>query len=310
MRIAVLGLGSIGSLVLSTLCKVDNLDLVAYGRGEHTALAVHNGLVLKGHEEYFVNPGRVEFLFEEAGVPEQFLGCCDYAIICSKAAQVADLAVVAQSILSKDGICFTLANGLGHVEGLELILGRHRVVAAITTHGAYRDELASVTWAGKGKIEFAQTSNGPSGEELQDLIEVLELAGLNPIWNDDWQSMIWQKVLINIAVNPTAALAGLENGALLQESMFSNCLSTMLEGACIARSLRVNLPDDSQLEEVLRNVLVATSSNICSMLQDVKAGRVTEIQYLNRAVSNLGEELGIATPLNSQLAALVESIQP
>ena len=84
----------------------------------------------------------------------------------------------------------------------------------------------------------------------------------------------------------------------------------MLEGAAVARIERVNIPDDAELEILLRHVLTATSSNICSMLQDIRAGRNTEIAVLNQAITLRGERAGIATPLNQMLTSMVKALHP
>ena len=114
--------------------------------------------------------------------------------------------------------------------------------------------------------------------------------------------------MLNIAINPIAAIAGVENGALLRPNLFSSALSTMLEGASVARLERVPLPDDSELEEHLRQVLNATSENMCSMLQDLRNGRRTEIKFLNQAIVERGERVGIQTPLNQVLAAMISAL--
>jgi 2-dehydropantoate 2-reductase len=82
----------------------------------------------------------------------------------------------------------------------------------------------------------------------------------------------------------------------------------MLEGAAVARQERVSLPSNSELEEQLRHVLVATSSNMCSMLQDLRSGRKTEISVLNQAIVERGERAGLATPLNQMLVAMVTAL--
>ena len=134
------------------------------------------------------------------------------------------------------------------------------------------------------------------------------MAGLEPSWSSDGLATLWKKVLLNIAINPLAALAGVENGALLRPDLFSSAFSTMQEGAAIARIERVAIPDDAELEQQLRQVLTATATNICSMLQDIRAGRMTEISSLNQAIVLRGERAGIATPLNKMLVAMVNAL--
>ena len=149
---------------------------------------------------------------------------------------------------------------------------------------------------------------GPGQSEAQPLLDVFEQAGLSPMWSSDGVASVWRKVLLNIAINPIAALAGVENGELLRPDLFSSAFSTMLEGASVARQERVVLPSDAELEEQLRQVLLATSSNMCSMLQDLRNGRKTEISVLNQAIVERGERAGLATPLNQMLVAMITAL--
>ena len=121
-------------------------------------------------------------------------------------------------------------------------------------------------------------------------------------------AMVWSKILLNIAINPIAAITGLSNGALLENEMFETCVEVMLEGAKIARLEGIATLDDATLIDNLRVVLEATSTNQCSMLQDVRQGSVTEIQFLNRQIVDRAEKYGVSTPLNQLLSKLVESI--
>ena len=115
-------------------------------------------------------------------------------------------------------------------------------------------------------------------------------------------------MLLNIAINPIAGLLGKENGALLEMSIFESVVSVLLEGATIARAEGVRLDDDEVLIDRLRDVLERTSTNYCSMLQDIKAGRPTEIESLNAEICRRGEMFGIPTPLNELLSTIIQNL--
>ena len=82
----------------------------------------------------------------------------------------------------------------------------------------------------------------------------------------------------------------------------------MLEGARIARAEGVQIEEDEHLVERLRDVIEKTSNNYCSMLQDIRAGRETEINSLNVEICRRGEMLGIATPLNQMLSSVIQHL--
>ena len=310
MRIAILGAGSLGSLYAALLSRVNGVELLIHSQGPHGAHMTAHGLHLEGGDTHFVSNSDVFFSLEEVGLPKQSSGTIDFALLTGKAEQTATLAQLAHGLLNENGMVLCLSNGLGHAEKCIEILGPHRVFAATSTHGAWRPSAGVVHWAGKGQTVLGSLPGGPGEIEAKALLDALASAGLEPVWSSDGLATIWKKVLLNIAINPLAALTGVENGALLQPDLFSSAFSTMLEGAAVARIERVNIPDDSELEILWRQVLTATSSNICSMLQDIRAGRSTEIAVLNQAITTRGERAGIATPLNQMLTSMVKALHP
>ncbi len=125
----------------------------------------------------------------------------------------------------------------------------------------------------------------------------------------DADAMLWSKLLINVAINPLAAICGVRNGELLtRPDLHQQALDAMHEAASVALAEGVDL-SDFDLEVELDEVLAATAENRCSMLQDVMAGRSTEIGAICGEVVRRGEEHGIPTPLNQQLLTLVRGIE-
>ena len=308
MRVAILGSGSLGSLYAALLSRVEGVELLVHGRGTHGAHMAAEGLQLEGESVHFVSNADVFFSLDEVGLPPVAMGAIDYVLLTGKADQTLSLASLARKLLTPDGYALSLSNGLGHAEKCQDVLGPQRVFAATSTHGAWRPSPGTVHWAGKGETTIGALPGGPGQSEAQPLLDVLQHAGLSPEWSSDGVATVWRKVLLIIAINPIAALAGVENGELLRPDLFSSAFSTMLEGAAVARLERVSLPSNSELEEQLRHVLMATSSNMCSMLQDLRSGRKTEISVLNKAIVERGERAGIATPLNQMLVAMVTAL--
>jgi 2-dehydropantoate 2-reductase len=308
MKISILGVGSIGTLFAALLSRTEH-EIHLHGRGEHLAMIATNGIDVIGEESFSVDSNRFELTFDEAGMPSQFDCSSDVVIIAGKARSLDSLSKLAAKIIKSDGIAFAITNGLGNVERLSNELGIHRVVYASTTHGANIASDSAVKWAGKGQLNLA-ISTKSQNEKLKAFCDSIAGIGINCEIVEDGRSLVWNKVLINIAINPLAALAGVKNGDLLETEMFANAVFTMIEGANVARAEQIDVGTNQQLEEKLRQVLTSTSSNSCSMLEDVKEGITTEISVLNREIVNRGEKLGISTPLNNMLASIIELITP
>ncbi len=308
MRIGIVGAGSIGSLFAGCLAST-SCDLLLYGRGLHAAHLTVDGLEISGAKEQEISSQRWEVLLEEQGLPESAQSSCDVVLLTGKASAFERDVEVAKHLLRREGLVCTLANGLGHEERLVLEFGAHRVLAATTTHGAYRPTPGNVHWAGVGEVHLGPFMHHHTEQSVETLLILLFDAGLQPRWEQNGRALLWNKMLLNIAINPIAGLLGKENGALLEPTLFESAVGVLLEGAMVARAEGVQLEDDDFLIDRLRHVLETTSSNYCSMLQDIRAGRETEINSLNVEICRRGEMLGIPTPLNQTLSSIIRHLR-
>lgn len=310
MRIAILGVGSVGGVLVGALADTQ-VGLLCVSRGE-TVASLRVGLVIHTPEGAIemVSPDRYDVIDSEEGpIPDIHVGTYDVAIIAGKASSTPILASLAEEVLSPSGLAISIQNGLGHAETLTHRIGRKRVLGGSTTHSAWRDGDGSVHWSGRGVVEFGQLDGADMTGISKELHDALETAGLSPKWSSDIQSVIWRKLLINVAINPVCAIAGVRNGALAQvPELWEQSIAAMREAELVARAAGIDM-GDGDIEDYLREVVKATSDNRVSMLQDLMAGRRTEIDSLCGEVVAKGDEFGVPTPRNEMLLALVRGIE-
>ena len=309
MRVSILGVGALGTVLAACLATSEH-EIHLHVRGERGARAMLEGLRVSGVKTAAFPSDRFLFSCDELDLDPELLHGSDVVVFACKAQAVHDLLDFARRLLKPGGIALAVSNGLGHHEALARALGPENVLAATTTHGAYREPDGGVVWAGEGRFNLAASSLGPASQRRQAVLTMLDQAGLVPVWHEDALAMVWEKVLLNLAINPIAALAGLENGELLESDRFSSCMMVYREAAAVAGLERIAIPDEPAFEHQLRQVLHATADNTCSMLQDLKAGRVTEIESLNQAVVNLAEHHGLSVPINQLLVTLIRACHP
>ena len=310
MKIAVLGVGSIGGVILGALSDTD-CDLVAISRGNSASNLSSMGLVLYSPEGPIeaIPPERFETIDSESvPVPEGITNSCDAAFICGKADSTPVLAQIAEEILTQDGVAISIQNGMGHAQTLAHRLGRERTLGGITTHGAWRDNVGT-HWVGRGRITIGSLDESKPSANAERLIRILDQAGLSPEWSQDINTSIWKKLLVNVAINPVCSIAGVRNGALLEvPELWAQAISAMYEAATVATASGADL-SELDMEDLLREVAANTANNRCSMLQDIMAGRKTEVDHLCGAVVEMGESVGVPTPRNEMLHALVSGIE-
>ena len=296
MRIAVLGAGSIGCLVAAKLVESGH-DVLVHARGEHGAMLAVSGLEITGLWDYSISPEQWTVSLDEAGIHPSLEKSFDQAIITSKAIDTDSLCNIATMLT--DGPVLSLQNGLGNHEILQNHFFENSAVG-VTTNAVKRKSPGKIEWVGKGNLVIG----GAKGELFCETLEILSAD-----YSNDVSSIIWNKLLLNVAINPLAAICGVLNGELRFEPLLSQSESVMLEAAKIARMMGITISDDQELIQNLHSVLDSTAENECSMLADVKAGRETEIDFLCGQVVLRGEKLGIPTPLNSMLLSQIKSLR-
>ena len=296
MRIAVLGAGSIGCLIAAKLVEAGH-DVLVHARGEHGAVLAVAGLQISGLWDAHIQPEQWTVSLDEAGIHPSLEKSFDQAIITCKAKDTDKLSQIAAQLT--DGPVLSLQNGLGNHDILRQYVFENSAVG-VTTNAVKRSAPGHIEWVGSGSVVIG----GPKGEQFIQTLEVLDAE-----FSEDVASIIWNKLLINVAINPLAAICGVKNGELRNEPLLSQAESTMLEAANVARLLGISLAEDHSLIQNLHSVLDSTSENECSMLVDVKAGRETEIDVLCGQVVLRGEKLGVPTPLNSMLLSQIKSLR-
>jgi 2-dehydropantoate 2-reductase len=124
---------------------------------------------------------------------------------------------------------------------------------------------------------------------------------------------IWAKMLYNCSLNPLSAILRVPYGTLLETDSSKDTIVHIVEEIfSVARAKKVKLFWDNASEyiDVLFNRLVPdTAAHQSSMLQDIRAGRRTEIDAMNGAVASLGEEAGVACPVNWTITKIIQSLQ-
>ena len=222
----------------------------------------------------------------------------DIAIVTTKSQGTAWAAETARRVLAKNGTVLTIQNGLGHRERLAASLGDDNVAVGVIYVGAALDgdELRTT---GPGRVELGRARH------VDALATALQAGGMTACVVDDPWPAVWRKVVGNAAVNPVSALVGITNGELLEHLAARIVDAAAKEAARVATVEGVPITDDEAVE-LWRAMAQLTAGNRSSMLQDVRSGRPTEIDWINGEVVRRGQRHHIPTPVNDALLKLVE----
>lgn len=296
MHVAVLGAGSLGTLLAAKL-ESTAIDVTLIGRpGRHLDAAAADGIRLH-RGDGTVTTVSVAVTDDHAAVSD-----ADLLMLAVKSYDTASaMADVAECL---DGATvLTVQNGLGNAETIADVVPRARVLVGTTAHGAFLSEPGHVHHAGAGETVIGRYF-GDVDEELQTIADTLSRAGIATSVTADPRDALWEKVLVNVAINAATSLARVPNGHLVDNSAGERLVERAIEeGVAVARADGRSV--DDEITDVAKTVARKTASNRSSMLQDVEAGSQTEIESLNGAIVTRGAAQDIETPVNRTLADLV-----
>lgn len=280
--LAIIGAGALGLHFAARLAAHGPVAVIARNRAR--AAVLRSGVEV-GAQRYL----------PEAFAPED-APAADWVLVLVKAADTVDAARTARAMVPRGVL--SLQNGLtGDV--LAAACGAIPADQGITTEGAFRDG-ARVVPSGAGETLL------PPGFEA--VAAALLAAGFRARVEPDIAAARLAKLLVNVAINPLAALFRVPNGALL-ETPYRRLLDVLVDEAWpVLRAAGLQLDADAARARV-HAVATATAGNRASMLQDVLAGRRTEIDAITGTLLTMAAAQGAELPTHRAVFTLVKRLE-
>jgi 2-dehydropantoate 2-reductase len=235
----------------------------------------------------------------------------DWIFVCVKAHQTREAAQALPALLGPATLVCSFQNGLGNDDTLTQRLDPSRVALARVIFGVKLSPgHAHVTVCGDDVLIGAPEARVPE-TSLRALAETLTAAGIPARVTPAILQTLWAKVLYNCALNGLSTLLEVPYGRLLDSPQAARLMRAVIEEGyrvAPAQGIALDPPTAQAYWELLTGHLIPrTAAHEASMLQDVRAGKPTEIDALNGALARLGQSAGIPTPANALLARLVHS---
>lgn len=305
-KVCIVGCGAMGSVYAGLMAAAGHeVHAVTPWQGHVDAINAH-GLHVSGYS------GDRVVRLASAATTVQDIGPCDVVIIATKAFDVEAAARSVGPLMGADTVVQTIQNGVGSPE----IVARHvdpshLAVGVVGGYGASIPEPGHAHHNGLAVTWFGAYAGLPR-RSLEASAQVWRSSGFDVALHDDVASMVWKKVIMNVAYSGTAGLTELTIGQIINHphawEVASGCSR---EAVAVARALGVDLglPDPIAHVRALGGKIPDARP---SMLLDLQAGRRCEVDAINGAIVRLGRELGVSTPVNDVVVALIrakESLQ-
>ncbi|MDX7991151.1 2-dehydropantoate 2-reductase [Xenorhabdus littoralis] len=262
MKITILGCGAIGKLWLAALSRQDH-SIQGWLRVPQPFISVQI--------ENLNNKGK-KFNQQFPANDEKYLAESELLLVCLKAWQVSDAINSLATKLSPHCPILLLHNGMGAQE--EFLPLPNPILLGVTTHGAYQKN-GVVYHKSQGITHIGSVT--ANAYKLSRLADILHRALPDVAWHNEIYTISWMKLAVNCVINPLTAIHDCKNGELQhyrgQIQLLCDEIHQVMEHDGIHTSKQT-------LIDYVMNVVEQTSENYSSMLQDIRAQRHTEIDYI------------------------------
>lgn len=300
MKIYMIGAGAMGGVYGGLLSRAGYDVTLIDIRQDHIGKIREGGIAIEGMRgsHTIKLPAQIEF----GGLPAG-----DLAIIFTDSNSTPDAARAAKKLLKPDGFALTLQNGIGNVEALVAELGRERVIAGVSMNSAANPANGRSAYTNVGMTSIGEL-DGRDSARVKEVAAMLNKAEIPTEIIPDPMNWIWGKFVLNCGVNALAAITGLRSGEMYRTPEVSALQDRVIdEIMAVVERKKLNLPEKDPRKKIKDHCRIRY--NKPSMMQHIEQGRRTEIDALNGALVREAKALGIATPYNEAVVAVVKGLE-
>jgi len=300
MKIGIAGAGAVGCHYGSLLQQA-GYDVLLLARGAHLKALQTQGLL---HE----SNGQSRTLSVHATDDASDLSDCGVLLLCCKMTVLNEMLTMLDGNVGKDALLVTLQNG---VEAPDMVAERfpgYAIAAGTAFIGARIEALGHVIHSAAGGMRLAAWQPG-RGENSEDaLLAALDKAGVPARREADAQLMLWRKLLWNVGFNALTAITRRYASDMAADAETLEIVrASMQETVALALSRGIALGEDDIAKHI--RITLEMGPVKTSMWQDIEAGRLTEVDYINGFVARECGDQSMPAPANRMLTALLHAIE-
>jgi 2-dehydropantoate 2-reductase len=296
LRIAVVGAGAVGGYFGGLLARA-GASVVMIGRPAFVEAVKKNGLFLDTlHFQ--------ESVGVEASTELSAIRGAEIVLFCVKTTDNAATARAIAPLLAPNALVLSFQNGVDNVEQIRAAAAIEALPTVVYV-AASIPEPGRVKHVGRGDLVF-----GPKNEKTERVVNLFSRANVPCRISDNIAGELWTKLIWNCALNAVSALGRAKYGQIAASADARKVVETVVnEVLAVARAADIHPPGLEDPKAAIAGAFkIATqmAEALSSTAQDMNRGKRTEIDSLNGYISRRGAELGVPTPVNHALYALVK----
>jgi len=304
-RFAVLGAGAVGCYFGGMLARA-GAPVTLIGHPPHVEAITRHGLFFDGlHFQQYIPIS--------ASTQVSAARDAEIVLFCVKTLNTEEAAKSLMPYLALNAAVVSLQNGVDNVERIRSA-AKIDAFAAVVYVAAAMTAPGQVKHSGRGDLILGDLpgrarEDGQRQGQLGRIASLFELAGVPCRVSDNVEGDLWMKLILNCAYNAVSALGRAQYRRAAGNRWTRAVMVKVIEEALgVARAAGVRLPEVNMVESVLE-ISESMANATSSTAQDLARGKRTEIDSLNGYLVRRGAELGVATPVNQTLHALVKLLE-
>ncbi len=294
LKVAVMGAGAVGCYFGGMLARAGH-DVTLIARPQHVEAIHRDGLRMetKTFDEHVT--------LGASGDAAAVQGA-DLVLFCVKSTDTEAAGAHIKPHLAPDALVLCLQNGVDNADRLRTVLPPHQVAAAVVYVATEMAGPGHVKHHGRGELVIEPSRGSEAAAQA------FVAAGVPTEISANVRGALWLKLIINCAYNAVSAIAQQPYGLNVQGEGIKDVMRDVVdECLAVAQAEGVEVPGD--VHAVVARLVESMPSQMSSTAQDLARGKRTEIDHLNGLIVRRGEALGIATPANRVLWALVKLLE-
>ena len=300
MHVAMMGSGGIGGYFGGRLAA-NGYDVTFIARGRHLEAIRDQGLRINSSDmgDAVIHPANTTDNPSDVGI-------VDYVIIGVKLWDTADAGQAILPMVGPKTTVLSLQNGVECDDILARIVGADRLIGGMAQIASSIDEPGIIKHIGTMQRVVIGEPGGGSSSRVATLNTALEVAGVVAEISPDIERTIWEKFVFLVGLSATTCLMRTTIGPIRQDpDRREMLLNIMRETVAVGRAKGVALPED-YAEDRLAFADGLPDDMTSSMHHDLERGNFLEAAWLSGAVARFGRELGIPTPINRAVYAVLK----
>jgi 2-dehydropantoate 2-reductase len=232
----------------------------------------------------------------------------DVIVVTVKATALPLIASALEGFVAEGRYVISWQNGIDTELVLAEHLGRKAVMRGVVNYGCVPLKPAHVRIAFHHRPHFIQELDPASREAAIGICNVFTECGLETRHTEQITDKVWRKTVMNSCMNAICAVTGKTMIEIIIDPILFNLVDALIkEGVAVARANEFSLGSDFYPYCV--NYIKNAGNHKPSMLQDIEAGRRTEVDYINGKIVEYGAQAGMPTPYNTMIHGLVKALE-